>query len=339
MEDDRKMEKMLRYAVGAEDIPCTVGVLLQNRLGLTKHQIRSAKFRRDGICVNGIQTRVTAPLKTGDVLEVILEHASDCGASMEAAEKQLEILYEDEDLLLVNKQAGIPVHPGHGHYRDTLANYLLYYFGQKGYHVTVRAVGRLDRETSGIVVFAKNKVAASRLAGGSVKKEYTALVLGHLAEKTGCIELPIGKRKDSLNRMEISEAGAFARTHFKVLEEYRESSLVQLRLDTGRTHQIRVHMAALGHPLLGDLIYGEEPGERDKGIDNTGDFRKTVRERCGDSGLQRAALHCGQVEVIQPFTGDKIRCTAPLPKDMIEYIEWERQNNYEERIQRNEKME
>ena len=98
-------------------------------------------------------------------------------------------------------------------------------------------------------------------------------------------------------------------------------------------------MAALGHPLLGDLIYGEEPGERDKGIDNTGDFRKTVRERCGDSGLQRAALHCGQVEVIQPFTGDKIRCTAPLPKDMIEYIEWERQNNYEERIQRNEKME
>lgn len=297
------MEKKLQYTVRAEELPCTVGTLLRKGLGLTKHQIRSAKFRTGGICVNGISARVNTALKAGDILEVLLERASDCSGTIEATEEKLEILYEDEDLILINKKAGVAVHPGHGHYRDTVANYLLYYFGQKRENVTIRAVGRLDKDTSGIVVFAKNKVAASRLTGDNLKKEYVALIRGHLTKIEGCIELPIGKKKDALNQMEVSETGRFARTYYRVLEEYEGSSLVRLWLDTGRTHQIRVHMAAIGHPLLGDPIYG-------------GDSQNTV--------LWRAALHCEQVEMKQPFTGEKIHCTAPLAEDMKWYIEQKR---------------
>lgn len=320
------MEKKISYVVQAADIPCTVEFLMKNRLGLSKAQIKSAKFRRPGISINGRQVRVTNLVQTGDFLEVFLEGEEDSGQEMEAAEEKLDILYEDEDLILVNKAAGVAVHPGHGHFKDTLANHLLYYFQQQEKKVTIRAVGRLDKDTSGIVIFAKNKVAAARLTGrlaGEVhtepwltgeasgvgmKKEYLALVQGHLEEKRGCIEFPIRKEPGQLNKMEVWEKGSFARTHYQVLEEYEKSSLVRLWLDTGRTHQIRVHMAALGHPLVGDPIYGVS-------------HEKTVAgERAvsgmGQSPITRAALHCGRVELVQPFTGEWIIREASLPEDM-----------------------
>ena len=295
------MEKRLHYRVVEADLPCSIRTILKRRLGLSEHQIRSAKFRPDGICVNGSRVRITQPAAIHDRVDVLLEAAEDGSSHMEGTAGQIHILYEDEDLLLVNKPGGVPVHPGHGHYADTLANYVLYYYRQQGISVTVRAVGRLDKETSGAVVFAKNKAAGARLTKETVKKEYLALVWGHLEEKQGTIELPIGKDERELNKMEISGTGKFARTHYQVAEEFQDTSLVRLKLDTGRTHQIRVHMAALGHPLLGDRIYGKNLAEKKN--------RAEMRE-------VRAALHCHRICMVQPFTGKQILAEAPLPEDM-----------------------
>lgn len=298
------MEKKLRYVVTAKDLPCRVEDLLKRRMALTKRQISGAKFRSKGICLNGKQVRVTAQPALGDVLEVVLEQES-CGSDLERTAGMVEILYEDEDLLIVNKPAGMAVHPGHGHYRDTLANHLLCYLEEKGEPTRIRAVGRLDKDTSGVVVFAKNRVAAARLNAGGVKKTYLALVWGQFAKERGEICLPIGRREGALNRMEISEKGSWARTHYRVLREYtgeKAYTLVELWLDTGRTHQIRVHMEALGHPLLGDPIYGIQGGE-ERGTE-----------------IHRAALHCRQAELTQPFTGEKLRCSAGLPEDMEQYL-------------------
>lgn len=295
------MEKKVSYVVQGDDLPCTVEFLLKCRIGLSKAQIKSAKFRPLGICVNGLQVRITDRVQTGSVLEVLLECEEDYGQKMEATFGVLDILYEDEDLIVINKAAGVAVHPAHGHYKDTLANHLLYYFEQQKKKVTIRAVGRLDKDTSGIVIFAKNKVAAARIRE-NFSKEYIALVWGHLKEKCGCIELPMAKKAGELNKMEISKNGNFARTHYQVLQEYETCSLVRLWLDTGRTHQIRVHMAALGHPLVGDPIYG------DKAESDSINGRKNL--------ISRAALHCKRMELIQPFTGERVCIEAPLPEDL-----------------------
>lgn len=299
------MEKKVSYVVQEEDVPCTVKFLLKHKIGLSESQIKSAKFRPFGIRINGVQARVTDEAKTGSLLEVLLEGEEDCGQKMEATFGVLDILYEDEDLIVINKAAGVAIHPAHGHYEDTLANHLLYYFEQQKKKVTVRAVGRLDKDTSGIVIFAKNKVAAARIKE-SFSKEYVALVCGHLLNKCGCIELPIAKKTGELNKMEISENGNFARTHYQVLEEYESCSLVRVWLDTGRTHQIRVHMCALGHPLVGDAIYGD--GSEAAGLQD-----KKIR-------IARAALHCRRAELIHPFTGERICIEAPLPEDLRKAI-------------------
>lgn len=307
------MDKRIIYRVTEEDLPADVRTILRKRLGLSEHQIKSAKFRPDGICRNGVRVRITEKVIGGDCLEVLLEREEEVSAGVKGERGPLDILYEDEDMILVNKAPGVPVHPGHGHYCDTLANHLMYYFQEQGINATIRAVGRLDRETSGIVVFAKNRVAAARLTGKSVEKEYLALVRGQLREKKGCIEWSIRKKAGELNQMEISPNGANARTYYQVLQEYPEASLVSLHLDTGRTHQIRVHMAAMGHPLLGDRIYGTMYPENQEGKVNGPEM--SGRE------MERAALHCRRVKILHPFTGEKIAAEVPLPEDMKGFLE------------------
>lgn len=302
------MEKKVSYMVQEADVPYRVQSLLKIRMGLTKAQIKSAKYRPMGICKNGVRIRVNDTASPGDLLEVLLELETDQGKEMQKTEGSLEILYEDDDVIAVNKAAGIPVHPGHGHYGDTLANHLLYYYEKQGICAAIRSVGRLDKDTSGIVLFAKNRAAAARLSqAGKVQKEYLALVLGELEETSGKIELPIGRKKDVLNQMMVCEHGNFARTHYQVVQSAFGNSLVRLKLDTGRTHQIRVHMAALGHPLLGDPIYGSQALEKE-----------------GADGLTRAALHCSRVLFCHPFTQEMILCEAPLPLDMQTYLSGKR---------------
>lgn len=301
------MERKLSYQIKNSDLPCQVRRILRIRLGLSDHQIRSAKFRPGGICVNQLPARVNTPLREGDVLEVLLEQKGEKPRRLEAVFTPPDILYEDTDLLAVNKPAGVPLHPAHGHYRDTLANQIAGYYEVQGIFTQVRAIGRLDKDTSGAVLFAKNQVAAARLwENGRIQKEYLALAAGHLAKKQGYIEKPIGKKAGSLNEMELSENGKYARTNYKVLEEFRDTSLVSLTLETGRTHQIRIHMASLGHPLAGDPIYGGcRDGEAGEGMQ-----------------IRRAALHCGRIALQQPFSGEELEIQAPLPEDMQTAIQY-----------------
>lgn len=274
---------------------------LRRGLGLTGRQISSAKFREDGILVNGVRRRVSEMVYPGDVVEVLLEDDMAGSEQLLPLQQELDILYEDEDILAVNKPAGMVVHPSHGHYRDSLANAVNYYFTAKGEQARVRAIGRLDKETSGIVVFARNRVAAARLAvqkeQGVFQKKYFALVQGRPDPPDGTITANIARDEATLMKMKVCDQGQRAVTHYRTRESNKICSLVEVSLETGRTHQIRVHMASIGHLLLGDRLYGGQ-----------------VDENC--SIISRAALHAGGCVFKQPFSDQEICIEAALPDDM-----------------------
>lgn len=292
------MEKI--YAKTAQKTERLESFLL-HQMHLTKHQIKQAKFRSNGILVNGRQQRVTATIFSGDRIEVKLEESQIKKADLIPLAKPLDILYEDEDVIVINKPAGVVVHPSHGHYQDSLSNQLTYYFSLQKNNIKIRSIGRLDKETSGIVLFAKNQPAAQRLAlqreQKLLRKEYLAFVNGHLSSPHATISAPIGKQNDDLIRMCITSQGKTAITHYTTEKILTDSTLLRLRLETGRTHQIRVHMHDLGHPLLGDLLYG-----------------------IPHPYFQRAALHACLLTFQQPFTDKRITVTAPLPEDMKTFL-------------------
>ncbi|MDO4285344.1 MAG: RluA family pseudouridine synthase [Eubacteriales bacterium] len=256
----------------------------------------------------------------------------------------LSILYEDEDLIVVNKPAGTVVHPSHGHYFDSIANYLAFYYQEKGLTVVCHAIGRLDRDTSGALLFAKNRPAAARLTrqrqDGLFRRTYLALAQGLFPEKSGTVNLPLGPETSSLMKQRVyrpeEKGGKRAVTQYEVICSFPETSaaaslpgfpactLLRLHLETGRTHQIRVHMAATGHPLLGDPLYsGDSTEERlpqptpPRSPDNP--VLDPTRSSAPAS-LHRAALHAVSVECVQPFTGENIRVEAPMAEDMREII-------------------
>lgn len=297
------MKKIVERAVTPEEAGMVLGAFLESALVLTRRQIRRAKFREQGICVNGVKRRIDTVLETGDTVAVILEdHESDSSHLIPRKEK-LKILYEDDDLLIVDKPSGMVVHPSPGHYDDSLSNILAHYFREKKEQVCIRSIGRLDRETSGVVVFAKNRVCAGRLfrekEEGVFQKEYVAVITGVLEKAEGTIRENIGREESALMKMRVSGWGKSAVTHYRMIchNEEHGCSAVSLKLETGRTHQIRVHMAWMGHPLLGDTLYGGET-----------------------SGISRTALHAWKAELIQPFTGELIAVTAEIPGDMKELL-------------------
>ncbi|MGN0354182.1 MAG: RluA family pseudouridine synthase [Muricoprocola sp.] len=269
---------------------------LCRELGMTKRQIRQAKYRESGICVNGVRSRVTTGLKPGDLVSVLLEENNQESSQLVSRDGRLRILYEDEDILAVDKPSGVVVHPSHGHYEDSLSNMVVGYFREKGISAVIRPVGRLDKDTSGIVLFAKNQVAASRLiqqkVSGDFSKEYLALVQGHPVPEKNTICTDLIKDPDSLMKMKVTEKGLQAVTHYEVLEKFEGHSLVHVIIETGRTHQIRVHMASIGYPLLGDTLYGT------------------------DLSMKRTALHAVACHFLQPFTKEKISLEAEIPEDM-----------------------
>ncbi len=323
-------ERRLSITIEETHLPCTVASAMKRFLGMSEHQIRRAKFREHGISVNGHQCRVTQKLQPGDRLEIRI----DDEVRQEEQEKRTvfvpmpPVLYEDQDLLAVNKPAGMPVHRGRGHYGDTLADAVESYFGIPG--KAIHIVGRLDADTSGIVLIAKHQMAAERLKSKElVHKTYEALVYNEIDNNRYEIRKPMRKDVTALNRMEIAPNaetesaqkadgaqetnGALdAVTHCTVIGRGEGYTHLSITLETGRTHQIRLHLASEGHPLLGDPIYGFYAGEAQA------DYLK----RSG--GLTRAALHCAKVELVQPFTGERIELTAPLPEDMQAMINGEK---------------
>lgn len=326
------MEKYLTIAAEKTMQGMTVEKLLREYLGLTKKQISRAKFRSNGIRKNNVQCRVTEKVSCGDEIKVCLETEETQSAQLisgEGAEAGLNILYEDEDVLAVNKPAGVLTHPSGVHYSDSLSNHVAAYFREKALSVCIRPVGRLDKETSGIVLFAKNQVAAQRLQEqrekGILQKQYLALVEGTLsvdqATEWHTIEFPIRKIGGHPLRMEaVKDNGSLkvdseitgqdieftnclrAVTHYQVRYSTEKWSVVSLKLDTGRTHQIRVHMQVFGHPLLGDSLYGTS---------------QAGKNQCS---IYRAALHAGNMTFRQPFGQELIVLEAPLPEDFYHIL-------------------
>ncbi len=239
-------------------------------------------------------------LEFGDVLKVELVEKKGSEAIIPVPMK-LDILFEDEHLMVVNKPAGMPVHPSQGNYGNTLANGIAAYMEEKGVDFVFRAVNRLDRDTSGLLIIAKHMLSSSILSDQvkdhAIHREYAAIVCGKTAE-TGTVDAPIARKDGStIERVVDPERGESAITHYKTLAYNEETDLSYLRLllETGRTHQIRVHMKHIGHPLPGDFLYNP-------------DYRY----------IERQALHSAYLRFTHPISGDTMEFSAPLPEDMAE---------------------
>ena len=266
--------------------------------GFSRKEISRQKFIPDGIILDGEKCRVTAKVHTGQLVTLNFWEKEEEKVSVPENEKNgqetgISILYEDDCLLIVEKPSGLSCHPGPGHYLDNLGSMAMAYCQEKGEEYPIRQIGRLDKDTSGIVVFAKDKVTAARLwqqrREGTLQKTYYAVVHGRLRPAEGIIDSPMGKVPGEKNKMCVCPGAMSAITNYRVIREEnyegKELSVVECTLVTGRTHQIRVHMASLGHPLFGDRIYGIPDGA---------------------PGL---CLHAGKIRLLQPFTGKEINIT------------------------------
>lgn len=265
--------------------------------GLSGTQIRRIKWLEDGFLLDGNRVFVDVKVSTGQVLSVRLSDPL-VRSEVEPVPGPLDVVYRDGDMLVVNKSAGVTCHPGPGHWRDTLGNFLMDYYAKEGICADYHPVHRLDKGTTGLMVVALHphaqEVLKKQLHTQDFHRRYLALCQGCPMPAVGTIEAPIGRAEDSILARGVRADGQRACTHYRVLGTRGEVSLVQLDLETGRTHQIRVHLAHLGHPLIGDFLYGTEEPDR----------------------IPRPALHSAYLEIKQPITGEIITLEAPMPADM-----------------------
>lgn len=273
--------------------------------GITRAAVQKM-IENGSITVNGNHTKNNYKLKSGDVIEIIPEEPQD--ANICAEDIPIDIVYEDDDLLVVNKPQGMVVHPAPGNYSGTLVNALMYHCkdGLSGINGVLRPgiVHRIDKDTSGLLVIAKNDEAHLNLSEQfkvhSITRVYTAVVNGRFKENSGSIDAPIGRHPVNRKKMAVTDKNSKnAVTHFEVLEEYGKYSLIRCRLETGRTHQIRVHMSFIGHPLLGDLMYGDK----------------------NKMGLAGQILHAGVLGFNHPKTGKYVEFKSELPQKFSEVVQ------------------
>ncbi len=271
-----------------------VDQLLRQALGCSAAVVRTAKGWPDGILLDGRHVRTDQWAEPGQRLSILISDRTD--GDLAAAPGPVDIVYQDADLLIINKAPGVAVHPSPGHYDDTLGNFLTWHFRGQDVPFRFRPVNRLDRGTSGLMAAARHAYAQERMKGqlhtGDFQREYLAVCQGRPEEDRGTVDQPIGREEGSVLRRQVRPDGARAVTHYRVLWSGGGRSLLRLKLETGRTHQIRVHMAWLGHPLVGDFLYGEE------------------------GPLRRTALHAWKLALTHPLTGQSLSWTAPLPGDM-----------------------
>jgi 23S rRNA pseudouridine1911/1915/1917 synthase len=267
---------------------------LRNR-GFSRNILASMKPYKDAIQLNGTRAFATTVLKDGDFLRIRVPE-TETSDQIIPVEMPLNILYEDEDILVVNKPADMPIHPSIGNYENTLANGIAHYYARQGKPFVYRCINRLDRDTTGGLILAKNPysgaVLSQQMRNRQIRRTYLAVVEG-ITEKEGTIDAPIARADDSLILRKVDyETGERAVTHYQCLDVKDGYSLVELHLETGRTHQIRVHMNHIGHPLPGDFLY------------------HPVYDR-----IHRQALHSYQLEFLHPVTDEPLLFTAPVPQD------------------------
>jgi len=289
------MDRSLAYSITQAHSGQTIYDFIKTR-GFSHQILLSLKRTENGITKNGMPAYPYQRLEEGDILCLFLKEQPD-KENIRPVALPFTAVYEDEDILVVDKPAGMPVHPSQNNHDNTLANACMWYFEQKGEPFVFRCISRLDRDTTGLLLIAKNLFSASLLSGMMERREihrtYLAVASGLLPEE-GTIDAPIARREGSaIERCVDRERGETAVTHYQRLSYQNGYSLAQVWLETGRTHQIRVHFKHIGHPLPGDYLYNSN-----------------------DLSIPRQALHSYSLSFFHPITGEALSFTAELPEDM-----------------------
>lgn len=286
-------------------IGLSIKEILIDELGFSKRAIAALKARPDGILLNGKHATVRAKVNEGDVLIINCEDMESNEEKLVPSSTLPDIIYEDEHIVAVNKPPFMPTHQSQGHFYDTLANSLAYYYSKEGRPFVFRSVNRLDRNTSGVVLVAKSRIAAAKLSEEmkreDIKKSYIAILDGTLEQNLGTIETYIRRAQKSIILREVCgecEDGKIAITNYRVLARANGLTLVEAEPRTGRTHQLRVHFSHLGAPILGDDLYGS-----------------------ASPLIERHALHARKLNFVHPDSRKVISIQADLPSDMREIIE------------------
>lgn len=285
----------LSYKISDNDNFVNVLQVLKEHFLLSDRLITKLKKYKK-IYLNSKETYTKQKVISGDVVSFILDFDED-NSNIVPSNIPLDIIYEDEYLLILNKPAGIAIHPSILHYDNSLSNGVKFYFDKIKLNKKIRIVNRLDRNTSGIVIFAKNEYIQEclirQMKTKELKKEYLAIVCGILENSSGTLDFPIARKEGSIIERCVNSNGDLAITHYDVFKTFNNLSLVHIVLETGRTHQIRVHFSYINHPVLGDTLYG-----------NPSDL------------IARQALHSYKISFIHPITKENMTITAPLPSDM-----------------------
>ena len=289
------MERIFQYTITEQFHNQTISFYLKEA-GYPHAVLVHLKKTPMSVLLNGKWEYVTTRMSAGDTLTIkLIEQESS--KNIPPIYHPLDIVFEDEDILVINKPANMPIHPSLNHYENTLANAVCYYYKNQGIPYTFRCVNRLDKNTSGLTILAKHMLSSAilseQVAKRQIHREYRSIVQG-ITPSCGTIDAPIGRKDDStIERCIDYERGERAVTHYRQIDAKNGYSLLSLKLETGRTHQIRVHMSSIGHPLIGDFLYNEASVEMD-----------------------RQALHSYQLSFHHPISGKPLTFISPLPSDM-----------------------
>lgn len=290
------MNRTIEYQIEESADGLRIEQFLRRR-GYSGQNLTEIKRMPKSILVNGEHYYMRQKLHTGDQLKVCIQE-TDCSEKIPPVEIPLDIVYEDEDIIVINKPAGMPIHPSLNHYTNSMANALAWYYQEQNKPFIFRCCNRLDRDTSGLTVVAKHLVSGNILSAmvyrREIHREYLAIVRGQVTPESGTINAPLARKPGTIIERTVDwEHGETAITHYRVVEEKNGHSLVSLKLETGRTHQIRIHMKHLGYPLIGDYLYNPDM-----------------------EYITRQALHSHRLCFPHPITGKMLEFTAPLPNDM-----------------------
>ncbi|MBP6102916.1 MAG: RluA family pseudouridine synthase [Leptotrichiaceae bacterium] len=292
------------FVVEEEDKGTRLDQYLVKQLDLTRTRVQNL-IKENNIKVNNEKTKVAYKIEPNDSVRVYIPEVVE--KDIEAEDIKLDIVYQDGDIAIINKYSGMVVHPAHGHYSGTLVNAILFQIKDlSGINGEMRPgiVHRLDKDTSGLIIVAKNDKAHTKLTemfkNKEIKKTYLAIVKGKVSKETGRIETNIGRDEKDRKKMSVSrdeKKGKLAITTYKVIDSNERYSLLDVNIETGRTHQIRVHMKHIGYPILGDIVYGRP-----------------------DNKIMRQMLHAYKLEFKHPITSEEMVLEAQLPKDFVEAL-------------------
>ena len=290
------MERTITYKITDSGQNIRIDSFLRKH-GYSMQNLTLLKKMPESILKNGEWSYMQTTLQAGDILTVRIQEETS-SPNIPAVNLPIDIVYEDEDIIVINKAAGMPIHPSLNNYRNSLANALMWYYEQQNKPFIFRCTNRLDRDTSGLTVVSKHLVSGSILStmtkNREVHREYLAIVKGSVTPATGTICAPLARKEGTIIERTVDfEHGEEAITHYRLVKEANGHSLVSLKLETGRTHQIRIHMKHLGFPLIGDYLYNPDMEH-----------------------ISRQALHSHHMEFAHPITGEWMSFTAPLPADM-----------------------